>query len=163
MKNTLNMALVLGCVLSLGCNSAPVSDTRPADEAAIRAANVEWSKVTEAGDLDRIMTFYTDDAVALNPDGPMAFGRDAIRASYPPGFSANWQLTKVEVARSGEIAYTIGTSEVTMPGPSGTPITRKGKWLGIWKRQADGTWKCAVDIPNFNEPPVAAQALPLRN
>ena len=135
-----------------GCSPRSQPDLA-AEESAIRAANIAWAKTADPLDLDQMMSFFADDAIVLSPDAPIAVGKAAIRASLPPGFSARWDATRIEVARSGDLAYTIGTSEVTVRDASGAPTTPKGKWVGIWKKQADGSWKCAVDMPNFDAPP----------
>ena len=69
-----------------------------------------------------------------------------------PGLSINWQLSKVEVARSGDIAYGYGTYDMTFNDPKGKPVNDRGKILEIWKKQADGNWKCIVDTWNTDTP-----------
>ena len=148
-----SLLLFVVFLVAVGCSSPTVQPDLAAEEAAIRETNSAWSETADPLNLDQMMSFFTDDAIVLSPDAPVAVGKDAIRASLPPGFTARWNATKVEIARSGEMAYTIGTSEITVKDASGAPVTRKGKWLGVWKKQPDGSWKCAVDMPNFDAPP----------
>jgi len=68
------------------------------------------------------------------------------------GLSIKWQLTKVEAARSGDLAYGYGTYELTMNDAKGKPMTDHGKILEIWRKQADGKWKCGTDIWNSDLP-----------
>jgi ketosteroid isomerase-like protein len=49
-----------------------------------------------------------------------------------------------------------GTVEVTVNDAKGKPVTDRGKFVEIWKKQADGTWKCVVDMWN-SDLPAAAQ------
>ena len=149
MRPLLVFVAILGVA---GCLPGRSQPDLAAEESAIRAANAAWAKTADPLDVDQMMSFFTDDAIVLSPDAPIAVGKAAIRSSLPPGFTAKWDATKIEVARSGEMAYTIGSSEVTVKDANGAPITRKGKWLGIWKKQPDGSWKCAVDMPNFDRP-----------
>jgi ketosteroid isomerase-like protein len=58
----------------------------------------------------------------------------------------------VEVARSGDLGYSQGTYDLTFNDPSGKPMTDRGKYLEVWKKQADGSWKCAVDTFNSDLP-----------
>jgi ketosteroid isomerase-like protein len=69
-----------------------------------------------------------------------------------PGLVISWQPTKVEVANSGDVAYLYGTYQMTTNGPDGKPMTDNGKMLEIWKKEADGSWKCALDTWNTDLP-----------
>jgi uncharacterized protein (TIGR02246 family) len=155
MKANGNIALrAVACLilLTLSCTpqQQPATDTRVVDEAAIRAADNAWSKVAENKQPDGMMAYYAEDAVTLPPNAPTASGKDAIRKLLGdmfalPGFSIKWQPTKVEVARSGDMAYSQGTYQLTLNGPKGSPITDRGKYLTVWKKQSDGNWKSIVD------------------
>jgi uncharacterized protein (TIGR02246 family) len=151
------LALVL---IASACNQAP-PDTRAADEAAIREADAQWSKTAGAKDVDGTVAYYTDDATVLPPNAPMVTGRRAIRAVWSqllgPGTSIAWQADKVEVARSGDLSYILGTYQLTTNDPQGNPVNDKGKFVEVWKKQADGKWKVVADIFN-SDLPVAAPA-----
>jgi ketosteroid isomerase-like protein len=41
---------------------------------------------------------------------------------------------------------------VTVPGPKGALITLHYRGISIWRQDADGQWRCVVDISN-EEPP----------
>jgi ketosteroid isomerase-like protein len=69
-----------------------------------------------------------------------------------PRFAVSWQPTKAEASRGGDIGYTLGTYELTLNNPQGTPVTDRGKYLTVWKKQADGSWKVAVDTFNSDLP-----------
>ena len=77
---------------------------RAADEAAIRAASVAWSKAAAAKDLDKSMAVYTDDAVQLSAKTPLRKGKDEIRKGWVemfaiPGPGLTFAPTVVEVAQ----------------------------------------------------------------
>ena len=143
---------VLSCcclaLVTVGCASQPsgAPDTRAADEAAIREADIAWSKSAEAKQVDTHVAYYTEDAIVLPPNEPLATGKEPIRKVIGdlyamPGLSVKWQPTKVEVARSGDIGYSRGTYEMTVNDAKGNPMTDRGKYVEVWKKQADGTWK----------------------
>lgn len=148
-----SLALLL---LASACNQ-PAPDTRAADEKAIRETDAQWSKTAGANDLEGTVAFYTDDASLLPPNAPIATGKQAIRAVWAgllgPGVSLSWQPTKVEVARSGDLAYLVGTYQLTVKDPKGASMTDKGKMVEVWKKQADGKWKAVADIFNSDKPP----------
>ena len=153
--------LILVALLALihsGCTptSDSVQDSRAADEEAIRQTDLAWSAAQQTDGLDGVMPFYVDDAILLPPNSPMAIGKEAIREASAtidaPGFSVSWKPMKVEVADSGELGYAIGNLEGTGVDSEGNPIPVKGKYVEIWKKQADGSWKVAVDMFSSDSP-----------
>jgi ketosteroid isomerase-like protein len=134
--------------LSTACQTA---QTTSADETALRKLDDEWSKAAGSRDVDKTISYYSDDAVVMPPNIPTLTGKEPIRTLWnsmlgSPDFSGGWKATKVEVARSGDLAYISGTYEFNEKDDSGKPITDKGKYLEVWKKQADGSWKCVADM-----------------
>jgi ketosteroid isomerase-like protein len=82
-------------------------------------------------------------------------GREAIfqaMSDFPPG-DLRWHPIGADLARSGELGYTWGTYEFHPRDASGVAGTRHGKYVTIWKRQPDGSWKFVVDTGNASPPP----------
>jgi len=143
-------------LFALQC-SQPVSDTRAADEAAIRKADMNWAKTVNAKQIDAFVGFVLDSAVVLGPNAPITIGKEAIRGMFAaafamPGYSCKWQPAKVEVARPGDLGYSRGTYELSINDARGNPITDRGKYATMWKKQADGIWKVALDMFNTDLP-----------
>jgi ketosteroid isomerase-like protein len=161
-KYSLQTAAILAALLLSGCNHTPPAaqaepDGRADAEAAIRKADADWAKAGQSRNVDAWMAFYTDDAVILPPNEPMATGKENVRKSIAgllslPDLSLTWQAQKVEAAQSGDIGYLYGTYDMKASDGKGKPITDKGKILEIWKKQADGSWKCIVDTWNSDLP-----------
>jgi ketosteroid isomerase-like protein len=155
-------------LLITGCNSSKQGSTadlkaRATDEATIRQLDADWVKAAKTKQVDAWMKFYADDAVVLPPNDKVATSGSAIRKSVGellglPGLSLTWQPTKVEVAKSGDIAYLYGAYELTMNDAQGKPETDYGKNVEIWKKQPNGVWKCVVDTWNSDLP--AAPVVP---
>ena len=136
--------------------AASASDTT-AIEQALRDLDAQWSAAAAAKDLEKTISFYSENALVLPTNAPAATIKDAIRNTWKdllasPGVAISWKTTKVEVARSGDIAYTTGTYELTMNDASGKSVPDHGKYVEVWKKQADGKWKVAVDIWNSDLP-----------
>ena len=152
------MAVPCIAVLLAGCSAPPpAADTRAADEAAIRAADAAWSKAAGTKQVDATLAFHADDAITLPPNEPQANGKDAIRKLYEgmfamPGFSISWQAGKIEAAKSGDLGYSMGTYEMAMNDPKGNPMKDHGKYLTVWRKQSDGSWKSAADMFNSDVP-----------
>lgn len=151
------LALML---LTSACTAPALPDTRAADEAAIREADVAWSKAAGSRNLEAVVSYYSDDAQVLPPNEPLAADRAAIRASWAalmaPEMAVSWKATRVEVARSGDFAYVTGTYLIEMK-----PANDTGKLVEVWKKQTGGQWKCVADIFNSDLPlPAAIPAVP---
>jgi uncharacterized protein (TIGR02246 family) len=148
------MGLAVGCQEPLP-PSPP--DTRAADESAIREADAAWSKAWAAKDLEGSLSFFADDGVMLPDNGPILTGKESIRKFVSelmanPGFAGSWQASKVEASRGGDLAYVVGTYQLTLNDPKGKPVIDRGKYLTVWKKQLDGTWKALVDTANSDLP-----------
>ncbi len=152
---TAGIGFCISCLLFIaGCSSTRPSpaapDTRAADEAAVRNADTNWSAAAQSKSPDAWMAFYTDETVILPPNDKLTSGKENIRKVVTdmfamPGFALSWQPTKVEVARSGDLAYSYGTYQATFNDPKGKPVTDQGKYAEVWKKQPDGSWKCVLD------------------
>ncbi len=132
------------------------ADTRAADEAAIGALSAEWSKGMAGKDVAKCVSFYAEDASMFPDRAPIATGKEAIHAFWAallttPGFAGSFNTTRVEVAKSSDLAYETGTFELTTNDKKGKPQKEKGKYVVAWKRQADGNWKAVADIFNADQ------------
>jgi uncharacterized protein (TIGR02246 family) len=111
----------------------------------------DWSRAAATKDAERVASFYAEDAIAYPPDEPVAVGRAAAKkvwAAYfaDPTFTISWKTTHAEV--SGDLGYTTGTYEDSLKGSDGKVVTEKGKYVCVWKRQKDGSWKAIHDSWN---------------
>lgn len=166
-KHGLNLALWGGLALILcvaGCAEQKPADTRAADEKTIRDLDARWSKVAAARDVDATVSYYSDDASFLAPNAPIAGDKQSIRAAWAslltPDTSLSWQANKAEVARSGDLAYVVGTYQLITKDAQGKPMTDHGKFVEVWKKQADSKWKVVADIFN-SDVPVVVQTRPV--
>ena len=123
-------------------------------EDEIRAADQQWLKAFAAGDLDAALGFCAPDCAVLVANAPSAAGLEAIRILFAgwlkPDLKINWTPTKVEA--SGDLGYSSGTYEMSFQDPSGRTINDHGKYVIVWKRQRDGSWKVVRDISNSDLP-----------
>ncbi len=165
----LRLSLFFCCALAVwmtACSSAPTTatapDTRDADVAAVKAVEVNWSKDAGAKDADQFCKYYTDDATLLLPNAPAVHGMAAIKTAFKslvadPNFSLTFTGTAAEASKGGDIAYTQGNYTMTVSDPKGKPMTDKGKYLTVWKKQADGSWKAVEDMVNTDLPMPSAK------
>jgi ketosteroid isomerase-like protein len=148
---------VLSCVVVIaGCKTADDVDNRAAAE-EIRKMDEQRSATAGKNDLEGTLAFYADDAVVLPGNAPIVTDKKGIREIWAgmlgPNSAVSWKVTKAEVAKSGELGYLYGTYELTIKDPKGGPgVHDTGKLVEIWKKQADGKWKCIVDTYNSDLP-----------
>src|ERR1700733_7766159 len=106
-----------GVLFIFGCNSQPPSN-QAADEAAVRQTDDNWSKAAQSKKVDDWVAFYSDDAVLLPRNDKKASGKESNRKVIAdllalPGLALSWEPAKVEVAQSGDLAYTQGSYQLT--------------------------------------------------
>lgn len=128
------------------------------DVEALRTSDAALQKAVSDENLEAIMAFYAEDAVLLPAAEPLITGKAAIREEWQhilaiPDFQSTSAQTQVEVASAGDLGYSMGTYLTTMLGEDGKPVTEPGKWLSVWKRQADGAWRVVVETYNTDIPP----------
>lgn len=145
------LLLLLMLALPTACQRQGAPNTSTTDEAALRKLDDEWSKAVGAKDVEKTMAYYVDDALMMPPNIPALTGKGAIRALWKslleaPAFSGGWKATKIDVARSGDLAYVSGTYELTESDDNGQPMTDKGKYMQVWKKQSDSNWKCVAHM-----------------
>jgi len=111
-----------------------------------------WAEAARGDDIDRICSFWSDDAVLFNMlgTGMRIEGIEDIRglvtrSRSTPGRSLSWTPREAFVSLAGDVGATRGTHEHTAPGPDGTPVTKHGTYFNVWKKNANGEWKCAFE------------------
>ena len=116
--------------------------------------DAEWAAAASEGrDIERILSYWTDDAVVLPPGLPAVVGKAALRqyvqgSMQIPGFRITWASQDVTFSPDGNLAYMFSRNAVTMNAQDGAPTTTEGRAVTIWRREPDGEWRCAVDIWN---------------
>jgi uncharacterized protein (TIGR02246 family) len=145
-------------LLSLFLTACTKPDTREADTKAIKDTEAAWVKAAATKNADQYLAFYTDDASLLMPNAPIFTGKAAIKEAITPmvndpNFSLTFSATKVEISKSGDLAYTQGPYKMTFSDVRGNKFEDEGKYLTVWRKQPDGTWK-AVEDTNASDLPL---------
>lgn len=112
-----------------------------------------WSKAAGTRNADSVAAYYAGDAIAYPPSAPVAVGQAAAKAVWAAGFAdssytISWRTDHASVSQSGDLGFTAGTYEESFRRADGIRVTVKGKYLCVWKRQADGSWKAYRDSWN---------------
>jgi ketosteroid isomerase-like protein len=141
---------VVALLVSVSC--APAVDTA-AIAKTLTQLDDEWAKAAALRNVDSVASFYTADAIAYPPNEPMAVGQVAAKkvwASYlaDSTFAIFWKTEHAGASSGGDLGFTTGTYEDSFTGPDGKRVTEKGKYVCIWAKQTDGSWKAIHDIWN---------------
>jgi ketosteroid isomerase-like protein len=115
-----------------------------------------WFDAIAKKDLEKTLSFYAPDAQYLSAGRPTASTADERRKLWvedyaSPGFASEETTTRIEVARSGDLAYQRGTFVLSAEDGQGKPTKSTGKFVVIWKKQSDGKWKASIDIDNADQ------------
>ena len=140
-----------GLMLAAGCNQAPPPVDTKAAEQAVRDADAQWSKAAQAHNLAGVLSYYasSDALVVLPPNTPVMTSAQAIHDGWAPmmtpDVSVAWQPTTITAAASGDVVYGVGTYTESAKDAQGKTVNDTGKYVCVWKKQADGSWKAEVD------------------
>jgi len=151
-------ALVMGMAACAPAEPLPPVDMSAEAAAAIRQADTAFESAASSGDIEAAMAMHLPDSMVFPPGQPMVSGSDAVRQLWTemtamPGFGVSWEVQGSSAAASGDLGYSWGTAQLTMDGPDGTPMTSDEKYGTVWRKDATGAWKIAIDIFNSSTPP----------
>jgi ketosteroid isomerase-like protein len=121
----------------------------------IEAANEAYGKAVANQDVAAVVALYAQDAILLPPDSPIAQGSDAIRAVLQGYMDAGAQSLALETTAlddQGDLVVDVGRYTLGMQPPGADPITDVGKYLQVYKRQSDGSFRIAYDCFNSDGP-----------
>ncbi len=129
------------------------------DIAAIEEFGNQYAVTANAGDLEGWLSLHADNVVKMPPDAPAIFGIEDLRANFAPAFEnfdTHCVIYPEETQVYGDMGFARGTYSISVTPKAGgetIDIMKDGKYLTIWERQADGTWKITHDCYNSNLPP----------
>lgn len=161
----LRALIALTCVaaaLSMIAGCARNRFDAAAEGRALLQRDADWAAAASAGkDIDRIVAYWSDDAIVIEPGEPPLVGKAAIRAFVAqslktPGFHIHWVSSAPTFSADGSMAFMPGNEEMTMPGPDGKSMTVHTQGISIWRRSPGGPWLCVVDVATPASAPQAS-------
>ena len=153
------MTVLVTALILLAPPSAAAPDLR-AENMAVSAADAGRSAAVAARDVKRFADALAEDVIFVAEGAPLAVGRAAIATLWADLFkqggpSLTWRPTLSYVAASRDLAYTEGEFLSKATGPDGKQSTRSGRYVTVWRKGLDGTWRVVVDIGNRTPGPGA--------
>ena len=120
--------------------------------------DADWSKAAYEGkDVEKIISYWADDAKVIEPQESIYQGKDAIRkfvteSLKTPGFKIRWTGQAPVFSPDGKMAYMSENAETTAPDPKGGLVTFQSRGITVWRLDPDGEWRCVIDISNEGPP-----------
>ena len=116
----------------------------------------EYGPLFSAGDVSKLVPFWTDDFTMMPANEPTAAGKEACRkwhANHFEQFSGQWTLSPDEAEIAGDWAFVriFVTARTTLKA-SGEPIQATARMFTIFKRAPDGAWKWHRCMWNSDKP-----------
>ena len=152
-------------VLSACAPAAPPAADTAADEAALKAATLSWLEAYSAGDVEKIVALYTEDAVLMPPHAPVANGHAAIRA-FLTADTAGAKAAGIKLVPGTSTAGVSGdtgweSGSFTATNASGATVD-SGSYLSV-SHKVNGKWLLYRDTYNSDRPmPAPAPAEPAK-
>ena len=150
------VALLLSVAACAQTAKAPETPETPVDvdalKSSIQAREKEWSAAFLARNASGIASLYTDDAVQLQPvSSDDRKGRDAITTATQAQFDtlttvATREDVTEEVIPAGPYVLEVGSYAFTGTSKANKPVSGSGRYLVVWRKDADGQWRLLRDI-----------------
>lgn len=138
-------------VMDSALADVPMRRTRGALE-DIRAADDDFARAATTLGTGRAFGEYAaSNAQIFSTPGEFITGPEAISQSFGPvtdDSKLDWHPVAGEVAHSGDLGFTVGYAVFTGRRADGAPQVRYSKYLTVWKKQRDGSWRYVVDGGN---------------
>ncbi|MGB5355390.1 MAG: DUF4440 domain-containing protein [Eudoraea sp.] len=147
MRNQISLLLLLLFVVQVAKGQS--TNSKIEQEMLIRADKA-WSHAAKTNDMEKLWSFWEDEAIILMSVDVTLKGIDQIKrfttqARTDPNFEISWEVQGAEVSEKGEMGYTYGIGKVQRTNEAGELIITTKPYLTVWKKLTDGTWKCKIE------------------
>ncbi len=131
------------------------------DPEQLKQADLAFARATAERRLAGFSSFLAEDVMSIRPNTPVVQGSQALASRWAkmlndPAMSITWQPLEAVISEDGSMGFTVGRHEVAKSGPQGRSVTGTGKYVTIWKKQLDGSWKVVFDSGVQDTPPAKA-------
>ena len=125
-------------------------------EEQIMQADRDFNQATQANRAEGWNSYFAENAAV--PSTPPLAGKKAIAEHYQKvfadqNFTLKWEPTKAEVFPGGKMGYTTGKYVARFRDKAGTLMEQTGRYITVWRKQADGSWKIVTDTGSDDGPP----------
>jgi ketosteroid isomerase-like protein len=145
--------LALATMLVLFVGASLGADQKKGSELLFKLEADFANAVAEQGHA-AFVSYFAEDGVELDDGGGIA-SREEIskQPTWPEGTSLSWTPIHGDMAASGDLGYTYGNYIFKSKDKEGKVVPHYGKYMSVWKKQKDGSWKVVVDMGNSSPDP----------
>ena len=137
-------AALFGALLLGACQAMPQPD--PGDTRKLLDTDIAFAaKSAESGADEAFFAYMSETGIQLPPSGDPIQGRAAIRENMSGHYRLVWQPQFAEVSLAGDLGWTWGEWQRL---DSNGRQSAHGRYVNIWKKQADGNWRVRLDMGN---------------
>jgi ketosteroid isomerase-like protein len=118
-----------------------------------------FAQAVAAGGGKAFAAWFAEDAVTLNNGKPAVMGAAAIASQAqwdPKTYQLTWVPQGAQMGPSNDMGFTWGHYEGHSKDKNGEPVVISGRYLTVWKKLLNGTWKVAMDA-SADEPPATGE------
>ena len=121
---------------------------------AIEAREQEFLDAFNSGDAASVARLYSDGGRILPPNAEVVQGREAIEGFIKEFISmgASLSFELIAVHESTDLCAAVGRFKLDLRPPGAEPQSDSGKYIEVWTRDADGSWRILDDIFNSSLP-----------
>jgi uncharacterized protein (TIGR02246 family) len=117
------------------------------DLTTVAGLKAEMVRAFEQGDATRAASLYEPGARLLPPGAPVIPGEDAVLDFFQMRFAAGSDGGELETVRLDEYGD-VAVEEGRYGRRAGEQVLDSGKYLAVFRRQPDGTWRWVTDMWN---------------
>jgi len=100
------------------------------------------------------VTYFAEDGVELEDGGGVTTREEMKKQpAWAEGTSLTWTPVRADMAASGDLGFTYGNYVFKSKNKEGQIVTNYGKYVSVWKKRSDGSWKVVVDMGNSSPEP----------
>lgn len=150
------MAIACGLLLgsAIGQQCATQSNLAEETDRLLQTDRDFSSYSAQTNPAEAFNKYLDEEALQLPHLGVPILGRESIYEGMQGGnYALIWEPVTGLVSQAGDLGYTWGNWEASFPSAEGDTVRQYGKYLNVWRKQADESWKVLVDMGNSNPPP----------
>lgn len=149
------VGITLSTLVTLACGGAATHNPDQ-DRQAIATVTAQTQAAENAGSVEQMRPHFADDVVMMGPNTPTVTGADSVAAAmraFFDAFTVQIQYTSMEIVVIGDWAFDRGTYHHTLtPKSGGVSMLANGRYLWLYRRHPDGSWKQSRVMWNSSDP-----------
>lgn len=146
------LTALAAALLVLSCRPGAPAGSSPAEPSVLMEADRRFAAEVAEGGSEAWAAWFAEDGAQIQPVAGEIRGRDAIRRSMAwldePSVSLRWEPERADIAASGDLGWTTGTYVSERTRLDGTTERGEGRYVSIWRKQPDGSWRVVMDLGN---------------